>query len=489
MTKPAPAAAWLMALCMAAATQTFATVPASSPPLPPTLGVALDRLPLYAAIKDTFGCLDGSITIAAAAVNDNYCDCPDGSDEPGTSACDHGRFHCTNSGHIESSILSSRVNDGLCESECCDGSDEYSGLIACPNRCLEASKEHASDSAATEAIRRAGAIARLRLVQRSERLLARRAKTLQDSRDKLATLKQHIDQLEKQKTELESKEATQADTEKRTQCASLTQPLESWMDQLLAAIDQLRPLASVSSAHDAVVSALAVRDDVAAQRDRAVADAAAKTLAASETVSEIKDQIAGVAEKLATALADQTATQSTINDLESKATKDYGPDAVFAAMAETCVSKQFDQYMYKVCPLATAHQDDISLGVFTVWGQDGPAKYTEMSYTGGTLCWNGPMRSVKVRLLCGEATDLLSVSEPSKCEYEVTMRSPAVCDVTEADRAEFAALPLVVDDLPDDTNADAGGSDEDDDDAGSADDVSDVSDGAYDEPYSGHSEL
>lgn len=52
-----------------------------------------------------------------SAVNDDYCDCPDGSDEPGTSACEgrpHAYFYCRNDGHIPARILSSRVNDGIC---------------------------------------------------------------------------------------------------------------------------------------------------------------------------------------------------------------------------------------------------------------------------------------------------------------------------------------------------------------------------------------
>jgi hypothetical protein len=82
-----------------------------------------------------FKCLDGSKVLSRAAVNDDFCDCQDGSDEPGTSACPNGHFYCPNSGHIPSSIPSSRVNDGICESECCDGSDEFSSGVKCPNVC------------------------------------------------------------------------------------------------------------------------------------------------------------------------------------------------------------------------------------------------------------------------------------------------------------------------------------------------------------------
>ena len=44
----------------------------------------------YANRKE-FQCLDGHQQFPIDFVNDDYCDCDDGSDEPGTSACSNGR--------------------------------------------------------------------------------------------------------------------------------------------------------------------------------------------------------------------------------------------------------------------------------------------------------------------------------------------------------------------------------------------------------------
>ncbi len=110
-------------------------VSAGSHHLPSTLGASPSLIEKYSIITDYFVCLDQSKTIPFSAVNDDYCDCPDGSDEPGTSACPNGQFHCINEGYKGITISSARVNDGICDEECCDGSDEYSGLIDCPNSC------------------------------------------------------------------------------------------------------------------------------------------------------------------------------------------------------------------------------------------------------------------------------------------------------------------------------------------------------------------
>ena len=94
--------------------------------------------------------------VPADRYNDDYCDSPDGCDEPNTSACSTvaavKRFACPDEGSGTTLIPASRIGDGVCD--CCDGKDEAEGT--CEDTCAAAAEAAAAAAAAAEAERLKG---------------------------------------------------------------------------------------------------------------------------------------------------------------------------------------------------------------------------------------------------------------------------------------------------------------------------------------------
>ncbi|KAI0517912.1 glucosidase II beta subunit-like protein-domain-containing protein [Xylaria bambusicola] len=177
-------------------------------------------------IKETFACIaHPSVVIKASQVNDNTCDCPDGSDEPGTAACailDRASpiqplpaslsgttnttnalpgFWCDNQGHIGAYVPFMFVNDGVCDYDlCCDGSEEYgrAGGVKCENRCAEIGKEwRRIEKERTENLERAN---------KKRRTMIKEAKELRRQVEARVTkLEGEIRDLEKKEAELKTK--------------------------------------------------------------------------------------------------------------------------------------------------------------------------------------------------------------------------------------------------------------------------------------------
>ncbi|XP_069460327.1 glucosidase 2 subunit beta isoform X1 [Ambystoma mexicanum] len=158
-------------------------------------GVSLSNRHFYDETKP-FTCLDGSATIVFDRVNDDYCDCADGSDEPGTPACPNGKFHCTNAGYRPQYIPSSRVNDGICD--CCDGTDEFNSGVVCENTCKEKGRK------ARETLQQLAEVSREGFRLKQE-LIEGASKGREEKRGKVTELQQSKASLEEQVELLKAK--------------------------------------------------------------------------------------------------------------------------------------------------------------------------------------------------------------------------------------------------------------------------------------------
>lgn len=123
--------------------------------------------------------------------------------------------------------------------------------------------------------------------------------------------------------------------------------------------------------------------------------------------------------------------RESLRKLKEQLEKDYGEDRVFYAVQGECVkSATAGQYEYEICFYGDAKQDYTGLGHMV-----DPPSSTEIEFTKGDKCWNGPKRSIKVTLECGTLPmELYEIDEPATCVYSAKLRTPIACDAAYRER-------------------------------------------------------
>ncbi|KAM8764641.1 glucosidase 2 subunit beta isoform 2-T7 [Rhynchonycteris naso] len=228
-------------------------------------GVPLTNHHFYDESKP-FACLDGSATIPFDQVNDDYCDCKDGSDEPGTAACPNGSFHCTNTGYKPLYISSRWVNDGVCD--CCDGTDEYNSGIVCENTCKEKGRKERETLQQMAEVTREGFRQKKILIEdwkkareeKQQKLTELQAgkKSLEDQVEMLRVVKEEAEKLEKeakdrhQKLWEEQQAASKAEREQEL-AATAFQELDDNMDGVVS-VAELQTHPELDADGDGVLS-------------------------------------------------------------------------------------------------------------------------------------------------------------------------------------------------------------------------------------------
>lgn len=353
-----------------------------------------------------FACDGGRVVLPWDRVNDDYCDCADGTDEPGTSACPNGKFYCANEGYRPLSIPSSFVNDAVCD--CCDGSDEWV-LGSCVNTCEEVGRSWREEQA------------------RRQRAFSAGQQLRQDAVAKYAAARE---------------EWRSAVSDKRGQLTFARAELDVKRQRKDGAEQQL-PSGGCRRDEPAPVAAAPADSEPSAEPADGSAPEAQEAAAAAETpaapapeplppLTAEERERCDLAESAAAAVRDAETRlaelEKAVRELEQKLEQDYGADGEFYVLDGQCFSHHTREYEYEICPFGEAKQKQngsfgTSLGRFTGFSDD----RSKMKFEHGQRCWGGPDRSATVTLECGSENKLVNAEEPSKCEYTFTLQTPCAC--------------------------------------------------------------
>ncbi|KAI3523539.1 hypothetical protein L1887_01738 [Cichorium endivia] len=503
--------------------------------IPPNelLGIAPEDEIYYKGLwsSGTIKCKDGSKTFTRSQLNDDFCDCFDGTDEPGTSACPTGKFYCTNAGHRPLTIFSSRVNDGICD--CCDGSDEYYGKTRCNNTCWEAGKVARDKLMEKIVIYEEGVAIRNNEVEQAkislekdkenllklkneEKVFKRIVQHLKDHKEQIekaiekeriqkekeekkkeSELKEHKDEEkvdvadkeyeksnEDQKYGILDNSLSDQDTAKKEESSDVTHATKD-IDSL-SKEDLGREIGSRWTGkktehqnHDDDISVNVhneenneyntetdedhehyeendhmdvqeSNDDSSSSHDYDPDDdediSDMETTNSPSLVEKIQQTIKNflvtvnpfqtpvntseaenVRKEYDEASEKLSKIKSKISRLTKKLAHDFGPKKEFYSLHGRCFETKQNKYVYKVCPFKQATQEEgYSTTRLGRWDKFMDS-YSVMLFSNGENCWNGPDRSLKVRLRCGLKVELSDIDEPSRCEYEAILTTPALC--------------------------------------------------------------
>ncbi|KAL0970499.1 hypothetical protein UPYG_G00242890 [Umbra pygmaea] len=427
-------------------------------------GISLSYKRFYRE-RQSFLCIDGSKLMSFDHVNDDYCDCSDGSDEPGTAACPNGRFYCTNLGYRPHYIPSSRVNDGICD--CCDASDEDNNShTPCRNTCRNLGQRERADVQSQMRTLDEGLRLKQQIIQESVLIWQEKQAQLLDLQRVADDLQTQLDNLRQQEAkkneeveklreaELEARETAENNQNRTKSPLNIFQELDSNRDgsitldevqaKLIPIPDEGRGLSEdeavvlLGGAHQVDLSrfeetlwtSLKMGDRVMIkERLRGVPSSVAEDDTYIKAAMSAAEKVAADMKKVEDSYE---TVYMEIRDLREKLATDYGEHREFLLLHNQCFQLKVNEYIYELCPFNQVTQTgtsgaEMSLGKWGSWTGTPENRYCQMKYEGGEPCWQGPSRNTVVRLICGTETALRSVKEPSKCQYVMELQTPVAC--------------------------------------------------------------
>ncbi|KAJ3448188.1 glucosidase 2 subunit beta [Anaeramoeba flamelloides] len=346
-------------------------------------GVSPENRHLYLN-KPTFTCHDQSKTIKFSYVNDNYCDCEDGSDEPGTSACSETTFYCKNEGFKPKIIFSNRVNDYECD--CCSGEDEWETGV-CENTCLiELQKE----------------------IEKEKELKKQRKLAIEFREARNPKVFKLAQQKRKTLTTIEKK--LQIITQILNKCNSIFQQIHSGVfdQQTQQELQQISSMVFSSS-----LSSTSFWNQMSPKFTRKNGFQQKFV----EEVHKLESQYQHLAEKylqLQLFKKENLELYQNYLYLYNQVINFKTPDGEY-------------EYIFKPFISLVQHglksNNDVTIGS---WGSLGIDNFQE-NYPNGEQCWNGPIRKVLIHFECSVNSEIISIEETDRCFYEMVFKTPGAC--------------------------------------------------------------
>ncbi|EMG48940.1 hypothetical protein G210_0396 [Candida maltosa Xu316] len=422
-------------------------------------GVSPENSHLYQPIvengKQYWHCLnDTSIKLSFDQINDNFCDCPDGSDEPGTNACPKPlhKFYCGNEGHFPNYIDQFKVDDGVCDYDiCCDGSDEPEGV--CENKCEEIHRQYEEyknnvEKSLEKALQKKQSIIKLAQSRRQQLInelrklesslppkkmelnkLQIELETKNDGIDDLSVFDVLGDHISDLASKLESHKRDIINQEQKIQ--SLEVLLEKLSKEYNPNFNDPAVKESIHKYQEYISNKDSeIRQDIH-ETNQVLKDLAetAKSLSHNENNIYIQPSIGNMVHhyfkkftgtfltkpelqvvsnlsndelenKINQLVKDIEKLEVTIEAIKNNLNTDLGPNDLLRAFDSKTITKKLGGYNYLINILGTVSQDDVLIGNFKEY-KDGKAYYTN-----GAKCWNGPKRSAVIEFECGEGLEL-----------------------------------------------------------------------------------
>ncbi|KAL4115248.1 hypothetical protein PRIC2_013414 [Phytophthora ramorum] len=333
-------------------------------------------------------------------VDDDYCDCEDGSDEPNTSACSRvllssrrmpidRKFGCKADDRLVSLAF---VGDGVCD--CCDGSDEREGVCV--------------DTCEIQWQKRLKALKmRLGAVQTGMRV---RKGYLTEAVDKVKQLNADFDRL------AEAYQAGQRAFEDLQQRVQHNPELQGQLEQ---SYNVLRTVQYVTYVQSRVVDRSTFSD---ASWKPAFVELVGQCFPHTVDEKQLKGGTPNVIPREYVMVLCPFQNVSQTEPGYPKWTKAERQTKVGATAADDNEEEDVPR--------------PIGLGIWNQWltSDEDSARFARVQeYNHGEPCADGKERQTRVEFSCGVASRVVSVEEREMCEYEIRFETPAACEAAEED--------------------------------------------------------